>query len=228
MFQIYAALAEVKEKVIKSQENRLQELLRDDFGARRTLQYILSNKTLKKAFNAAKNAHAGQYRWKGRGGVQAQPYIFHIIDVVRHLLDSGVEDTHTLAVAILHDTVEDHAYTIKELKSMFDAKIADHVSKLTLTDEDKKDYYTKKMLKDSFKPIRDVKLADRISKLKFIHGLRGGYDKDMQAKFIKKYNKLKQETERDYGHWFDQETNVELQKLYNAYMNSPHSEAWFS
>jgi len=227
MIHVYAALAELADKVVYEQERRLQDLLRNDLGARRTLQYILSNKELTKAYSAAKSAHAGQYRWKGRGGPQAQPYIYHIIDVVRHLLDSGVEDTHTLTVAILHDTVEDEKLTFKQLKSLFGDKVADHVSKLTLTDEDKDKYYRKKIVNDSHKPIRDIKLADRISKLRFIHELRGGRDLDMRNQFIQKYDKLKKETERDYDHWHDVGTNKNLRDLYRFYMENPHSEAWF-
>lgn len=227
MFQIFAALAEITKSVAQEQEQRLQDLLKNDQGARRTLQYILSNKELEKAYKAAKGAHAGQYRWRGRGGQQAQPYIYHIIDVVRHLLDSGVEDIHTLSVAILHDTVEDNAYTIKELKALFGARIADHVSKLTLTDADKKKYYNKDIIKDSHKPIRDVKLADRISKLKFIHGLRGGFDRELTSKYVDKYERLKKETKRDYDHWHAAGTNENLQELYKFYMDSSHSESWF-
>ena len=227
MLQIFAALAEITKSVADVQEQRLQDLLKSDQGARRTLQYILSNKELEKAYRAAKMAHAGQYRWKGRGGAQSQPYIYHIIDVVRHLLDSGIEDTHTLSVAILHDTVEDNSYTIKELKSLFGAKIADHVSKLTLTDADKKKYYNKDIIKDSHKPIRDVKLADRISKLKFIHGLRGHHDRKLTSEYADKYDRLKKETLRDYDHWHDADTNENLQELYRFYMDSAHSEAWF-
>ena len=227
MFEITSALAEITDEVLQDQERRMQDLMRNDLGARRTLQYILSNNDLKKAYISAKNAHAGQYRWKGRGGAQAQPYIYHIIDVVRHLLDSGVEDTHTLQVAILHDTVEDQGLTVKQLKSLFGAKVADHVSKLTLTDEDKSDYYRKNIVKDSHKPIRDVKLADRISKLKFIHGLKGGHDKELTGEFVRKYNRLKKETMRDYEHWHDKGTNKNLRQMYRLFMDSPHSEAWF-
>jgi len=226
MINILAALAEVKNKVVSKQEKELNDLLRNDKEASNVVMYLNSKSNLLKAYLMAKEAHSGQYRWKGRGNV---PYIFHIIDVVRIMMKAGIKDEHKILVAILHDTVEDGALSLKQIEGAFNKEVADHVKKMTLADDDgaKQNYYNKKIVKDSHHPVRDIKLADRLSKLKFIHDLRGGADKKFSNKLMRKYERLKQETERDYGHWYDKGTNSALQEMYEDYMNRTHSESPF-
>ena len=64
-----------------------------------------------KAYELAKRAHADQCRATG------EPYIVHPVEAMRVLLELGLIDEHTLAAALLHDTVEDTNLTLKEIES---------------------------------------------------------------------------------------------------------------
>ena len=57
------------------------------------------------------------------------PYVNHPIGVARILIqEAGIDDTATLAAAILHDTVEDTDATHEELVAEFGQEIADLVA----------------------------------------------------------------------------------------------------
>lgn len=66
---------------------------------------------VEKAEHIARIAHSGQMR---RDGVT--PYILHPERVVARLRAQGVTDEETLAVAWLHDVMEDCGYTAGELR----------------------------------------------------------------------------------------------------------------
>lgn len=224
MFNLYAKLSEAVADVVEKQEKELNDILRNDREAARVLSYIQKDAGLYKAYLAAKSAHAGQYRWKGRGNV---PYVFHLIDVVRIMLKSGITDKHSIIVALLHDTVEDNSLTFKDIKKGFGDQVAKHVNMMTLDDDNKESFYSEKITSEKYAPIRDIKLADRISKLKFIHDFKGGSDKKLSGKLSKKYEKLKAETQRDYSHWYNMGTNKNLSSMYEDYMSRSHSESFF-
>lgn len=59
---------------------------------------------LTKAFNYADEMHKGQKRMEGN---EKLPYIIHPLRVTIYLVSIGITDKYTLAVALLHDTVED-------------------------------------------------------------------------------------------------------------------------
>jgi len=67
-------------------------------------------------------------RRKGAGQV---PYIAHPIAVAGTLARFGVTDTHVLAAAVLHDTVEDTETTPAELQERFGDDIASLVAEMT-------------------------------------------------------------------------------------------------
>lgn len=73
-----------------------------------------------KAMVLAYHAHHGQF---DKGGV---PYIFHPI----HLAEE-MEDEISTCVALLHDTVEDTAVTLKDLSKEFPAEVVNAVRLLT-------------------------------------------------------------------------------------------------
>jgi GTP diphosphokinase / guanosine-3',5'-bis(diphosphate) 3'-diphosphatase len=82
---------------------------------------------IKNAYQFAEKAHAGQLRASG------EPYITHVVAVARILVDLKVPSI-VVAAALLHDTVEDTAVTMDELRSKFGPEIAqlvDGVTKLT-------------------------------------------------------------------------------------------------
>ena len=99
------------------------------------------------AMRIAYQAHHGQLDYNGI------PYIFHPI----HLAES-MDDEISCCVALLHDTVEDTALTIADLKAVFPPEVTDAVALLTHSNgTDYFDYV--RAIKDN--PIaRKVKLAD--------------------------------------------------------------------
>lgn len=78
----------------------------------------LGNTETLKALNAAKLIHANQTR-KGDG----EPYLYHLVRVTAHLAALGIKDDNILAVAVLHDAVEDGCYTYTELSERFNINI---------------------------------------------------------------------------------------------------------
>jgi guanosine-3',5'-bis(diphosphate) 3'-pyrophosphohydrolase len=117
---------------------------------------------LERAFEVAARAHAGQKRKSG------DPYITHPVAVSAILAELGMTPP-TLAAALLHDTAEDTAYTLDQLREEFGAEIAmlvDGVTKL-----DKVQYgdaaqaeTVRKMVVAMARDIRVlvIKLADRL------------------------------------------------------------------
>ena len=99
------------------------------------------------AMRIAYQAHHGQLDYNGI------PYIFHPI----HLAES-MDDEISCCVALLHDTVEDTALTIEDLKSVFPPEVTDAVA--LLTHRNGTDYFDYvRAIKHN--PIaRKVKLAD--------------------------------------------------------------------
>ncbi len=82
---------------------------------------------LELAFEKADKAHAGQLRKSG------DPYITHPVAVAGILMDLGL-DSATICAALLHDTVEDTAYSLSELRSDFGDEIAGLVDGVTKLD----------------------------------------------------------------------------------------------
>ncbi|MDP1711288.1 MAG: bifunctional (p)ppGpp synthetase/guanosine-3',5'-bis(diphosphate) 3'-pyrophosphohydrolase [Candidatus Nanopelagicaceae bacterium] len=83
---------------------------------------------VERAFSVAEIAHAGQMRMSG------DRYITHPVAVAQILADLGL-NSETIIAALLHDTVEDTKYSLKELKSDFGDEIADLVDGVTKLDK---------------------------------------------------------------------------------------------
>ena len=84
-------------------------------------------KQIGQAYDYAKLAHEGQVR------ANSQPYFDeHCIPVANHILDLGLDGT-LICAALLHDTIEDTATTVDDLRKEFGQEIAflvEGVSKL--------------------------------------------------------------------------------------------------
>ena len=124
---------------------------------------------VEKAYKLAKAAHEGQFRKSG------EPYIIHPLCVAIILAELEL-DKETIIGGILHDVVEDTAYTTEELKAEFSEEIAllvEGVTKLTQLNysKDKVELQAenlRKMFLAMAKDIRVVliKLADRLHNLR--------------------------------------------------------------
>ena len=103
---------------------------------------------IERAYAAAFRAHDGQKRKSG------EPYITHPIAVAQILAELGIGEK-TIAAALLHDTVEDTAYSLDELRLKLDkVKYGDSAQAETV----------RKMIVAMSKDIRVlvIKLADRL------------------------------------------------------------------
>ena len=109
---------------------------------------MLYTEQTKKAMKLCFHAHKDQF---DKSGI---PYVFHPV----HLAEQ-METEETTIVALLHDVVEDTAYTIADLEAMgFGEEIIDAIALMTHADDvDYMDYV--RMIKEN--PIaKTVKLAD--------------------------------------------------------------------
>ncbi len=126
-----------------------------------------------KAFEIANRHHNGQKRSSG------EPYIIHPVAVAKIVFDYGM-DYQSVAAAMLHDTVEDTALTLEEVKKEFGAEIAALVDGLTklgkvpLDIKDKEEQQAenvRKMLLAMSEDIRVIiiKLADRLHNVRTLN-----------------------------------------------------------
>lgn len=129
---------------------------------------------LRKAFDFANTAHAGQCRKSG------EPFIAHPVEVAIILADLRM-DAETLCAALLHDTVEDTDTTGADIEREFNAQVrllVEGVTKITrievgtLTDEQAQTI--RKMFVAMNKDIRVIviKLADRLHNMRTLGALR--------------------------------------------------------
>ena len=83
---------------------------------------------VERAFLIAEKAHEGQLRKSG------ERYITHPVAVAQILAELGL-NTETVIAALLHDTVEDTPYSLKELRRDFGDEIANLVDGVTKLDK---------------------------------------------------------------------------------------------
>jgi len=98
------------------------------FAVHRGLHPKADLKVMQFAYEIAENAHRGQFRKSG------DPYITHPLAVATILADLGM-DTTTLVAALLHDTVEDTAYTLENVRRDFSEEVAHLVDGVTKLDK---------------------------------------------------------------------------------------------
>ena len=115
--------------------------------------------------------HAGQMRKSG------DPYITHPLAVTTILAELGM-NTDTLCAALLHDTVEDTAYTLAELRKEFGEEVATLVDGVTKLDRVKygeaaEAETVRKMVVAMSRDIRVllIKLADRLHNMRTLRYL---------------------------------------------------------
>ena len=104
-------------KIQKEFETLMQEYLRSNH--RRKIDRVT------KAFNFAKQAHAGVKRRDG------DPYIMHPLAVAQIVCKEMGLGSTSICAALLHDVVEDTEYEVVDIANMFNKKIAEIVDGLT-------------------------------------------------------------------------------------------------
>jgi len=90
-------------------------------------------KLIRKAFDLAADAHKDQRRRSG------EPYIFHPISVAKIVANDIGLGPKSIMAALLHDVVEDTAYTVADMEQMFGSTVARIVNGLTKISHLKKD-----------------------------------------------------------------------------------------
>jgi guanosine-3',5'-bis(diphosphate) 3'-pyrophosphohydrolase len=121
---------------------------------------------IERAYDTAEKHHRGQMRKSG------DPYITHPLAVTTILADIGMTEP-TLVASLLHDTVEDTAYTLDELRRDFGDEVALLVDGVTKLDKVKygdsaQAETIRKMIVAMSKDIRVlvIKLADRLHNMR--------------------------------------------------------------
>jgi GTP pyrophosphokinase len=129
--------------------------------------------TVRRAFERAQAAHAGQRRLSG------EEYVNHPMEVAAILADLQL-DAPTLAAALLHDTVEDTPLTAAEVEQEFGpevARLVDGVTKLgrisLRSDQQEQAENIRKMMVAMAEDLRVVliKLADRLHNMRTLDPL---------------------------------------------------------
>ncbi len=128
--------------------------------------------SIRKAYDVAAKMHEGQTRRSG------DPYITHPLAVTTILAELGMT-APTLCAALLHDTVEDTAYTQEQLTADFGEEVAHLVDGVTKLDKVKygdsaQSETIRKMVVAMARDIRVlvIKLADRLHNMRTLRYLR--------------------------------------------------------
>ncbi|WP_148575006.1 RelA/SpoT family protein [Nocardioides caldifontis] len=127
---------------------------------------------LERAYVTAEKLHRGQRRKSG------EPYITHPLAVTTILAELGMTEP-TLVAALLHDTVEDTAYTLADVRRDFGDEVAQLVDGVTKLDkvkygESAEAETIRKMIVAMSRDIRVlvIKLADRLHNMRTLRYLK--------------------------------------------------------
>lgn len=131
-------------------------------------------KLIRLAFDTAVDAHRNQRRRSG------EAYVFHPIAVAKIVASEIGLDATSIAAALLHDVVEDTAYTIEDIERLFGvtvAKIVDGLTKISYLSTEKdvslQAANFRKMLLTLHDDVRVIiiKIADRFHNMKTLESM---------------------------------------------------------
>lgn len=133
---------------------------------------LLSSELVKKAYDFAKDAHAGQKRKNG------EPYLSHCVAAAESIANWRLDES-TIAAALLHDVVEDTGHPIEEIRKEFGEEVAflvDGVTKIGKVKYHGIEAKVENLRKFILYLSRDirvilVKLADRLHNMKTLYAL---------------------------------------------------------
>lgn len=108
---------------------------------------------------------AEQHRLQKRKDAEASPYVTHPLIVARLVAEAGF-DTPTVMAAVLHDVLEDTAWTERELAGLFGPQVAALVREVT--DDKALPWKTRKDLQVQNAPslstrAKAIRIADKIA-----------------------------------------------------------------
>ncbi len=163
----------------KDYTQEIQEAAQQVFDAMKGRVTDAEMKTLKDAFELAREAHKRQKRKTG------EPYIFHPIAVALIAAREMQLDVNSVIAAFLHDVVEDTPITNDEIQRRFGEDVAFLVRVVT---KQKKDKYEMSKQLDNFKQMLNsvqydirpllIKLSDRLHNMRTLSSMRA--DKQMK------------------------------------------------
>lgn len=169
---------------------------------------IFTSENLVQAYNRASELHKGTLRKSG------EPYFNHCVEVLKIIHNQwGIHDEKYLIAALLHDTVEDTGYTLKQLRQEFGLEVADLVEGVTKLDDDK-ETLSKVLDKSYLNPgVAIIKLADRLHNMRTLGFMKPEKQHEKARETMEVYTKLAE----SLGMW---EVKTELEDLSYQYLNS--------
>ena len=162
--------------------NELKKCM-EDFGGKYDYDLV------KRAFERCVIAHDGQKRRS------MEDYYIHPLNVAKIIVSLGL-DSHSIAVALLHDVVEDTEYTLDDIRTEFDDEVAllvDGVTKIGRlnfsTKEQQQAESLRKMLIAMGKDIRVIiiKLADRLHNMRTLDAMPEQKQRDVSVETLEVY-----------------------------------------
>ena len=132
-------------------------------------------KLIRQAFDIAVDAHKDQRRKSG------EAYIFHPIAVAKIVASEIGLDATSISAALLHDVVEDTAYTLEDIKRMFGdtvARIVDGLTKISHLEHDKDVSLQAENFRKMLLTLNDdvrviiIKIADRLHNMQTMDSMR--------------------------------------------------------
>jgi GTP diphosphokinase / guanosine-3',5'-bis(diphosphate) 3'-diphosphatase len=151
-----------------AQRSNANPVLEPLFRIVRTTHPKADLRLIERAYDVAERHHRGQLRKSG------DPFITHPLAVTTILAELGMTPP-TICAALLHDTVEDTAYTLKQLREEFGDEIAELVDGVTKLEkvkygESAQAETVRKMVVAMARDIRVlvIKLADRLHNMRTI------------------------------------------------------------
>ncbi len=130
---------------------------------------------VRRAFTVAQKAHGGVRRKTG------EPYIYHPMEVARIAAEDLGLGPVAVVCALLHDVVEDTEYTLEDIRTIFDDRVAQIIDGLTKI-EGVFDYATNSIQAENFKKLLTtmgddvrvilLKLCDRLHNMRTLESMR--------------------------------------------------------
>lgn len=149
---------------------------------------------LQDATLVAFRAHRDDFR-KFSSSSSPMPYLRHIVGTVKTLLiEYGVRDPRSLAIALLHDVKEDHRSDWERELHRFDPVVRNGVD--LLTKEEDFDAYARRLTENGSRDVLLIKLADRTNNLRSIRrSLNERLPKDLREELLRFAEKKFKETD---------------------------------